>query len=87
MFHRYRFMANLDDPRPVTCPPPGPFWITGQTSMWEPEDFSIVVAYCHSREELLRFWPDATSIEDLGENQVRFSSRFPRPEWWQAEVS
>jgi hypothetical protein len=56
----HRFQANLEDPRPMTFPPPGPYWITG-----EGEDYAIVVAYLppdkHPSDP--QFWPEAAEIE------------------------
>lgn len=39
---RLRFQANADDPRPVTFPPPGPWWCTGYAG---DDSYAIVVAY------------------------------------------
>ena len=40
MYERHRFKTDLEDYRPVTFPPPGPYWCTGET-----DDHSVVVAY------------------------------------------
>jgi len=44
----------------------------------------IVVAYSPDLETLTgpERWPDAKDIEDGGEQEIAFTSRFPAPEWW-----
>lgn len=80
--HRYRFRANENDPRPVIFPPNGPWWCTGYG-----DDYATVVAYCRDEEDLLKHWPEATSIDDLGEQGIVFSERFPKPDWWDATLA
>jgi len=74
---RARFKANPEDYRPVKFPPPYPFWCSGY-----PEDHSIVVAYADSEKQILEFWPEATDIEATEEDEIIFSERFPKPDWW-----
>lgn len=74
--NRYRFRIPGSDGRPVVFPPPGPFWITGYG-----DDDTVVVAYCTAGQIKL-FWPDAFDIDDGGEQEISFSSRFPQPAWW-----
>lgn len=83
MLRRYRFQTDADDPRPINWPPPGPFWITGYTG----SDFerTIIVAYAPNQSALLENWPEAVEIDDQGEGDPVFSSRFPKPEWWHEE--
>lgn len=75
---RYRFRANEDDYRPVTFPPPGPYWCSGYG-----DGYSIVVAYLPPDVEVTTFWPEATEIDPMDEcASLVFSSRFPKPDWW-----
>lgn len=74
---RARFRANEDDWRPVKWPPPGPCWCTGYG-----ETYSVVVAFCDSEEQILEYWPEAEDIESTPNSEITFSSRFPKPEWW-----
>jgi hypothetical protein len=77
---RARFRANPDDYRPIKWPPPGPFWCTGSG-----EDYSIVVAYVQSEQQLLEFWPEAENIDAEPRDEFTFTSRFERPDWWPAD--
>lgn len=74
---RVRFYIEDEDPRPVV-PPIHPYWISGTS-----EEASILVAYVKDLEELNRLWPDARDVDVLQENAtIRFSGRFPKPEWF-----
>ena len=79
---RYRFVSDEDDPRPIVFPPPGPYWITGYTA----DDSATIVAYIPEGIELTDYWPEAQEIE-LQLAPLTFSSRFPRPDWWQGEAA
>lgn len=79
---RWRFFtSSVGDPRPVTFPPPGPWWCTGETGDGE---YAIVVAYLPHDVALKTFWPEAEREEFTEENEIVFTSRFLRPEWWTA---
>ena len=81
-WNKYRFKSDEEDPRPVKWPPPAPFWFSG----FDSNDATIVVAYAHSEEEILSFWPDAYGIDVIAEeSEILFYDRFPRPEWWEGE--
>ena len=72
-----RFHANLDDPRPVNWPVKYPYWITG-----EGEDFATVVSYADCDEYIFQNWPEATNLSVTEEDEIVFTSRFPKPKWW-----
>ena len=74
---RYRFKANAKDPRPVKWPPLGPFWITGHG-----EGYATVVAYLPAGQLLTNFWPEACDIDSQEADEIVFTDRFPRPEYW-----
>lgn len=77
---RLRFCTRADDWRPLRFPPPGPYWNSGYG-----DDYNIMVAYFPLNEEptLMEYWPDAYEIDMTLEcGKIRFSKRFPRPEWW-----
>ena len=77
--NRFRFYVPGDDGRPLTVPPPGPFWVTGYS-----DTHTVVVAFAPSLQDLTApgAWPDAEEIEDMGEMPITFSGRFPKPEWY-----
>lgn len=86
---RFRFEVPGYDGRPLTFPPDagvGPSWSTGLG-----RDFvsTSVVAYAPSVDAIKSAsnWPDAINIEDLGEQDIQFSERFKRPEWWNEGAS
>lgn len=81
-FVRYRFHANEDDYRPVTFPPPGPYWCTGYG-----EGHSIVVAYLPDGVPVTDYWPEATKIDAHARGEPVFTDRFPKPDWWDSAVS
>lgn len=66
----------------MKAPPVGPFWCTGHS-----ETHCIVVAFAPDLETLTseNYWPDAEDIEDGGAQTIKFTDRFPRPEWWKGE--
>lgn len=82
-WYRCRFHANPDDYRPVTFPPPGPYWCSGSG-----DGYSIVIAYFEDPERITEFWPEATEIDvDDGCDTMLFTDRFPKPEWWDETTS
>lgn len=73
---RHRFRANVDDPRPILWPPPGPFWITGES-----DTHATVVAYLPKgmSPSDLTLWPEAEDVDSTpAPNGPEFSGRFPR---------
>jgi len=77
---RARFDADLNDPRPVKVPAPGPWWCTGYG-----ETYSTVVAYLRPGQDLHEWWPEADRIDMQHTDQIVFTDRFPCPDWWDAE--
>ncbi len=76
-WYRCRFHADLDDYRPVAWPPPGPFWCSGTG-----DDYSVIIAYVTSEEQVIEFWPEANNISAEECDEIVFTDRFPEPEWW-----
>ena len=74
---RARFHANPDDPRPVVCPIPHPYWVTGYG-----DDHSIIVAYADDVAQIKQQWPDATHIDAEPAETYVFTSRFQKPTWF-----
>lgn len=82
-WHRYRFKANYEDSRPVKFPPPGPTWETGLDGNGR---YAIRIAYIPEKDPKIikEFWPEATKIEWLDEcDEIIYTSRFPKPDWWE----
>lgn len=78
-YERHRFKTDPHDYRPVNFPPPGPYWCTGYSC--NPEH-SVVVAYLPKGEPLADWWPDACAVETEEVEEIQFTSRFPRPSWY-----
>jgi hypothetical protein len=79
---RARFYTDENDWRPIKFPPPGPAWCTGFT----PEN-AIVVAYVQSEDQILEYWPDAVNIEAEPREEITFTDRLPKPDWWTPPLS
>lgn len=77
---RCRFQANEDDFRPVKFPPPGPYWCTGYG-----DGHSIVVAYVRTEEQVTEFWPEAKNIDVDERDEITYTDRFPKPEWYKGD--
>ncbi len=74
---RVRFKANPDDYRPIKWPVKYPFWCSGYG-----EEYSIVIAYVDSIEEIYELWPEATELDAEERNEITFTDRFPKPDWY-----
>lgn len=79
---RVRFRTREEDYRPIKFPPPGPYWCSGYG-----EDHAILVGYFKLETEIIEFWPDAYDLDVMKiVDEIKFSSRFPKPDWWNEEV-
>lgn len=74
---RARFEANLDDSRPVKWPPPGPFWESGFN-----DEHAIVIAYVKNEKQIHEYWPEANNLDCVSVENIVFTDRFQKPEWW-----
>jgi hypothetical protein len=85
---RHRFHANADDYRPITFPPPGPYWCSGYGLTGDGElTYATVIAYLPRGADPRRWWPEASNIDSEEHDQITFTDRFPCPEWWNAAQS
>lgn len=90
-WRRIRFRSwSADDPRPIKFPPPGPYWVTGYGGD-DDNEFATLVAYLpgDSADEIEHFWPETDlsawdGYDFQWRDEIAFTSRFPRPEWWAA---
>lgn len=77
---RVRFMANVEDYRPIKFPPPHPWWCTGYTAH---DGNPIIVAYADDKEYIFEFWPEATELDIIEDvEEYCFTGRFPEPAWF-----
>lgn len=65
------------DYRPIKWPIKYPYWCTGENS-----GSFILIAYVDNMDELYELWPEAEQIEWAEENEIFFSDRFPKPDWY-----
>ena len=78
-----RFYA--DDSAPVKWPPKHPFWETGFTvnQDFEPDKY-IVVSYADDLDYIYEFWPEARIDGFQERDTYTFTSRFEKPDWFEA---
>lgn len=77
---RYRWHQPGDDYRPITFPPPGPWWCSGMG-----DGYSILVAFLPEgvTPSDPGLWPEAEEVEACSDHDApEFSERFPQPKWW-----
>lgn len=79
---RYRFKTNaVYDPRPLIdmAPIKMPWWCTGfsQTT----NEYAVIVCYLPEDEPLAKYWDDAFDIEAEIVGEIKYTDRFPKPEW------
>lgn len=65
------------DFRPIRWPIKYPYWCTGEDNA----NF-ILVAYLDSLAELKELWPDAGIDFTEEVEKIKFSSRLPKPAWY-----
>lgn len=70
--------ACKNDYRPIKWPIKYPYWCTRENS-----GRFILIAYVDSIDELEELWPEAEQIETTEETEIFFSSRFPKPDWYE----
>ena len=63
--------------KPVIWPIKYPYWLTGENDT----DY-IIVSYVDSQEDLYKQWPEAQIIDEEKTDKIIFTTRFPKPEWY-----
>lgn len=82
-WHRYRFKTkSINDCRPLIFNPQYPWWCSGYG-----DDNAIIIAYLPSTEKLTKYWDDAYDVEFTKEEEVTFSSRFPKPDYFKESTN
>lgn len=79
---RYRFKTNsVSDPRPIVdmAPIKMPWWCTGYS--YTTHECAIIVCYLPEGESLYKYWDDAFDVEAENVGEIKYSDRFPKPEW------
>lgn len=74
---RVRFKANPDDYRSINWPVKYPYWCSGYG-----DNYSIVIAYADDEEYIYRNWPEAEDLDIEEVEEITFSPRFPKPDWY-----
>ena len=78
---RFKIKLEINDPRPASWPPVGPYWITGEGS--DCNYTYTIVAYVKVVSQILDQWPEATDIEIENKEEITYTSRFTKPDWWE----
>ena len=72
-----KFKDCGNDYRPVKWPIKHPYWCTGGSV-----DSFVIVAYAENVEQINDLWPEAYMIECEEVNEITFTTRFPKPKWY-----
>jgi hypothetical protein len=83
---RYRFYTkSVDDPRPLKFNPKFPWWCSGYGGDANAEDgeYAVVVAYLPHNEPLFKYWNDAFEVDFTREDEITFSDRFSKPDYFE----
>lgn len=81
---RVRFHANYEDSRPINWPVKHPYWESGVAA---DGSYSIVVAYADDTDYIYKNWPEATDLDVEEVTGYQFSDRFPRPSWFESDLT
>lgn len=80
MWVRYRFKTkSVDDWRPLIFDKRFPCWCSGYAGDMS---YAIIIMYLPVDEDLDKYYDDAYDIESTMEKEIKFSGRFPRPDWF-----
>lgn len=79
---RARFYIRKDDCDndylPVKWPIKYPYWCSAESS-----NSFVLVAYAEDEDSIKELWPEAYDINVLEKDtEIRFTLRFPKPEWY-----
>lgn len=80
---RYRFKTkSVDDPRPLVdlAEIKMPWWCTGYGEK-NGEEYAVIVCYLPSNVDLAIYWDDAFDIDVEEVDEIKYTGRFPKPEW------
>lgn len=78
---RYRFKTkSVDDYRPLKdmAEIQMPWWCTGEAC---DGSYVTIVCYLPNGMNLTDYWDDAYDIDSNYAEEIKYTSRFPKPEW------
>lgn len=78
---RARFYTDEADFRPIEWPIKYPYWRSGET-----DRSNVLIAYADSLDDIKRLWPEAYNIDYDKVDNITFTTRFPKPEWYKEET-
>lgn len=77
---RYRFNTYaMPDMRPIIFNPAYPWWCSGTAG---DDSYAVIIAYLPAGEPLERYWDDAFEITSDECDEITFSDRFDKPEYY-----
>lgn len=80
---RYRFKTkSIEDCRPLIFNPSYPWWCSG----FDDKEV-VIIAYLPSSEDLFEYWDDAFDIEYTEHDEITFSERFPKPDYFKLKLN
>jgi hypothetical protein len=87
IWKRYRFLTKShEDYRPLVSNPKYPWWCTGYCMEGKQGSMvvsaAVIVAYLPPEEDLKKYWDDAFDIDVQDREEITFTSRFPKPEYF-----
>ena len=75
---RYRFVTDAEDYRPIILNPAYPWWCSGFNILEE----AIIIVFLPKTENLKDYWPEAENITEQEVNEIVFTDRFSKPDWF-----
>jgi hypothetical protein len=77
---RYRFKTeSMPDYRPLVFDPRYPWWCSGEAG---DGSSATIVAWLPVGEPLEKYWDDAIDAEGVEWDEIAFTDRFPRPDYF-----
>lgn len=82
---RYRLKTYaVNDNRPLVFDERYPWWCSGYGEN-ENGEYSVIISFLPKEENILKYWDDAFDIEFTEEDEITFSSRFPKPKYFKEQ--
>lgn len=82
-WRRYRFLTkSTEDYRPLLFNPQYPWWCSGEAA---DGSTATIIAWLPINEDLLKYWDDASEVEYTEHEEIEFTFRFPKPDYFEEE--